>query len=212
VTLTSAQGGDTRREERRLNDRWHGMHTRGRGKASPTAMLTSVESHCEFDDPIGMLKNVHLKIKRSLHVLWVIADRATGRELTSAEIAAVGSAIACLRVDGKWHTADEEKSLFPRLRAETMTGDSEELGVLEDNRRQADPLQAMVEGLYSAWISGGALPQKNQQRLQLCTEKLKRLFEQHIQIEEQIVLPRALQVLDTRAIAAIGREFFARRS
>ena len=56
--------------------------------------------------------------------------------------------------------------------------------------RQID-FSAMVESLYSAWISAGALRPENQLRLQSCTEKLKRLSEQHIQVEEQIVFPRA---------------------
>ena len=176
------------------------------------AAQTGVKPDCGFDDPIGVLKNCHRKIKRSLHVLWVIADRAAGRELTVEETAAVRSAMDCLRVDGTWHIADEEESLFPRLRAETISGDSEELNVLEDNRRQADPLHAMVETLYSTWMSAGALRPENQLRLQSCTESLKRLFEQHIQIEEQIVFPRAQRVLDGQTFAAMGREFRARRS
>ena len=166
----------------------------------------------DFDDPIGVLKDCHRKIKRSLHVLWVIADRAAGRELTDEEIAAVRTAIDCLRVDGARHTADEEQSLFPRLRAVTISGDSEELRALEVNRRLEDRLRAMVESLYSAWISAGALRPESQLRLQSCTESLKHLSEQHVQVEEQILFPRAQIVLDDQTIAAIGREFRARRS
>jgi hemerythrin-like domain-containing protein len=212
VTLNSTQSGDTRRKESRLERRWHGMQKRPKGKASHLAAQADVKLDCEFDDPIGMLRNCHHKIKRSLHVLWVIADRAAGRELTGEEMAAVRSAMDCLRVDGTRHTADEEESLFPRLRAETISGDSEELNVLEDNRRQADPLHAMVETLYSTWMSAGALRPENQLRLQSCTESLKRLSDQHIHIEEQIVFPRAQRVLDGQTIAAMGQEFGARRS
>jgi hemerythrin-like domain-containing protein len=185
---------------------------RSKGKVPLMAALTGRKLDCEFDDPIGMLKTVHLRIKRSLHVLWVIADRAAGRELTSTEMAGVRSVIDCLRVDGSRHTADEELSLFPQLRAEAITGDSEELIALEHNRLQADPLHAMVETLYSTWMSTGALRMENQVRLQSCTEALKHLWEQHIQLGEQIVFPRAQQVLDGHTIAAIGEEFRARRS
>ena len=212
MTLKSTQSGDIRREERHLENRWLGVRERQVGNVSQTAVQTGAKPDCAFDDPIGVLKNCHRKIKRSLHVLWVIADRAAGRELTVEETAAVRSAMDCLRVDGTWHIADEEESLFPRLRAETISGDSEELNVLEDNRRQADPLHAMVETLYSTWMSAGALRPENQLRLQSCTESLKRLFEQHIQIEEQIVFPRAQRVLDGQTFAAMGREFRARRS
>jgi len=115
-------------------------------------------------------------------------------------------------VEGTRHTADEEQSLFPRLRSQTISGDSEELLALEDNQRRADPFHAMVEVLYLAWISAGALRPESQLRLQSCAESLKRLWEQHVQLEEQIVFPRAQQVLDGRTIAAISEEFRARRS
>ncbi len=212
MTVNSTQSGDTRRKERRLEKHWHGTQKRPKEKASRLATQADVKLDCEFDNPIGILRDCHHKIKRSLHVLWVIADRAGGRELTAEETAAVQSEIDCLRVDGARHTADEEQSLFPRLRAETITGDSEELNVLEDNRRQADPLHALVENLYSAWISAGALRLENQLRLQSCTAMLKGLSDQHVQVEEQIVFPRAQQVLDRETISAIAREFRARRN
>jgi hemerythrin-like domain-containing protein len=41
---------------------------------------------------------------------------------------------------------------------------------------------------------------------------LKRLSEQHIHIEEQIVFPRAQRLLDDGDITAIGQEFRARRN
>ena len=211
MTLNSTLSGDTRGEERRLENRWHRLRKRLEGNVPQMAALRGGKLDCEFDDPIGMLKNVHRQIKRLLHVLWVIADRAAGRELTGEEKAAVRSAMDRLRVDVTRHTADEEQSLFPRLRAEAITGDSEDLIALEDNRCETDPLHTMVETLYSIWISAGALGPENQLRLQLCTEQLKSLSEQHMEIEEQIVFPRALQLLNGRTIAAIGQEFRARR-
>jgi len=149
MTLNLAMSGDTRRETRRLANRWHGAKKSPKEKVSHLEVRTGVRLDWEFDDPIGVLKDCHRKIRRSLHVLWVIADRAAGRELTSDEIAAVRSAMNCLRVDGSRHTADEEQSLFPRLRAQTISGDSEDLIALEVNRRQTDRLSAMVEAFYS---------------------------------------------------------------
>lgn len=207
MTLHSIHSDDERREEKC----WHGMRDRRKGKGARLAVQTRVMPGCEFDDPIGLLKNDHLKIKRALHVLWVIADRAAGRALTNEEMYAVRSAMNCVRVDGARHTADEEESLFPRLRAKAITGDSEELSVIEDNRRIADRQRAIVQSLYSAWMSAGALRSESQLRLQSCTETLKRLFEQHIQSEERIVFPRAQQLLDAESIAAIGQEVRARR-
>jgi hypothetical protein len=43
------------------------------------------------------------------------------------------------------------------------------------------------------------------------TERLKQLYSDHIVVEETIVFARAVQVLDSHAIAAIGTEFRFRR-
>jgi len=69
-----------------------------------------------FDDPIGMLKDCHRRIESFLHILCVVADRAQGRRLTDEERAAVQAALQHFRTGEQRHTADEEQSLFPRLR------------------------------------------------------------------------------------------------
>jgi hemerythrin-like domain-containing protein len=164
-----------------------------------------------FDDPIGMLKDCHRRIERFLHILCVVAERAAGRGLTDEETAGVQAALRYFREGGQRHTADEEESLFPRLRAETNCEDLQEIGSLEEDHRCASELHATVETLYAAWISARLLSPEEGQRLRASTEQLKHLYEEHIQVEEKIVFPHAAQTLDSRTIAAIGQEFRARR-
>ena len=164
-----------------------------------------------FDDPIGMLIDCHRRIERFLHLLCVVADRARNRALTDEEVTAVQSALQYFRVGGQRHTADEEESLFPRLRAESTAGKFEEIGGLESDHRNANDLHATVDALYTAWIAAGQLITEDEQRLRSATEQLKHLYEEHIQIEEKTVFPRATEMLDSQTIAAIGQEFQARR-
>jgi hemerythrin-like domain-containing protein len=158
-----------------------------------------------------MLIDCHRRIERFLHILCVVADRAAGRTLTEEEKTAVQAALNYFRVGGLRHTADEEESLFPRLRAEFAATNGEDLGRLENDHRCANDLHAAVDALYSEWIEAGRLNSEEEQRLQACALQLKNLYEEHIQIEEEIVFPRAAEVLDSRTIAAIGQEFVARR-
>ena len=72
-----------------------------------------------FDDPIGMLKDCHRRVERFLRILCQVVERAHGRSLDAEESAAVQAALHYFRTGGLRHTADEEESLFPRLRAET---------------------------------------------------------------------------------------------
>lgn len=164
-----------------------------------------------FDDPIGMLIDCHRRIERFLHILCVVADRATNRTLNEEEKTAVQSALNYFRVGGLRHTADEEESLFPRLRVKLSAANSEDLDRLESDHRCANDLHAAVDSLYSKWIEAGRLNSEEEQRLHASSLQLKNLYEEHIQIEERIVFPRAADVLDSRTIAAIGQEFVARR-
>jgi hemerythrin-like domain-containing protein len=163
-----------------------------------------------FDDPIGMLKDCHRRIESFLGILCVVVGRAQGRSLTGKERDAVKAALEYFRTGGQRHTADEEESLFPRLRAFDANS-LEEISRLEGDHREANDLHTSVERLYSAWIASGELTSNDALRLTSQTERLKQLYSDHIHVEETIVFARAVQVLDSHAIAAIGTEFRFRR-
>jgi hemerythrin-like domain-containing protein len=163
-----------------------------------------------FDDPIGMLKDCHRRIESFLGILCLVVDRAKGRSLTCEERDAVQAALQYFRTGGQRHTADEEVSLFPRLRSSDEDC-LEEISNLESDHREADDLHGSVEQLYSTWIASGEMTPTDSLRLQFETGRLKQLYSDHIYIEETIVFARAVQVLDTHAIAEIGTEFRLRR-
>jgi hemerythrin-like domain-containing protein len=165
-----------------------------------------------FDDPIGMLRDCHRRVEHFLQILCVVAERAPGRALTQEEITAVQSAKQYFRVGGKRHTADEEDSLFPRLRAQSPAAAMKEIARLEIDHRHSDGLHARVDSLYALWIANGRLSAEDEQLLIVATRHLKQMYDEHIEVEEKIVFPRAAEVLDAQAIAAIGEEFRARRS
>jgi hemerythrin-like domain-containing protein len=164
-----------------------------------------------FDDPIGMLKDCHRRIESFLNVLCIVAESDQARSLNEDQTDAIRAALHYFRVGGQRHNADEEESLFPRLRAEPAMASFEEIPGLESDHRTANELHATVEELYEAWIADRCLSAASQERLLAATQMLKRLYEEHIQIEERIVFPRASEVLDAGVIARIGEEFRARR-
>ena len=164
-----------------------------------------------FEDPIGMLTDCHRRIEHFLQILRIVADRAAGRALTAEESAAVQAALEYFRIGGQRHTADEEQSLFPRLRQAFREADFAEIGGLESDHNDASHLHDEAENLYHAWLSAGGLTAENQNTLSSITKRLSDLYREHIRVEEQEVFPRAAQMLDPQAIAAIGQEFRARR-
>src|SRR5665213_3950786 len=159
-----------------------------------------------FDDPIGMLKDCHRRIESFLGILCVVVDRAQGRNLTDEERDAVKAALEYFRTGGQRHTADEEESLFPRLRKSNAKS-FEEIDRLENDHHEANDLHGSVARLYSAWIESGGLGLEDAQQLRSQTARLKQLYSDHIQVEETIVFARAIQVLDSHAIRRSGPSF-----
>jgi hemerythrin-like domain-containing protein len=164
-----------------------------------------------FDDPIGMLRDCHRRIEHFLRSLCVVVERARGRSLSAEEAAAVEGALRYFRSGGQRHTADEEESLFPRMREDAVLAKLPELEELENEHREANALHQTVDKLYSTWIKGGQLPNENEMLLRAATQRLQVLYTEHIEMEEKVVFPLATQVLDGKTIAVIGEEFRARR-
>lgn len=164
-----------------------------------------------FDDPLGMLEDCHRRIERFLDIFCRVANRAQGRALTAEERAAVEAALRYFREAGPRHNSDEEQSLFPRLRALHDAG-VEQVDRLEQEHHEAAVVHEAVDRLYSAWCAGGRLDEEGAALLLSHTAGLRRLYAEHIRVEETVVFPRAARILDRPALAAMGAEFRARRS
>lgn len=164
-----------------------------------------------FDDPLGMLKDCHRRIERFLDILCTVVERASSRALTAEEKSAVESALQYFRTGGERHTADEEESLFPRLRAAIPASELAGIDQLEHDHDEAGHRHAEIDRLYSRWIATGALSPESGKSLLSLTETLRHLYAAHIEVEESVVFPRAAQALNRESIAAIGEEFRNRR-
>ncbi len=164
-----------------------------------------------FDDPIGMLKDCHRRIEHFLNILCLVAERPGDRSLTEEERSAVKAALQYFHTGGERHTLDEEESLFPRLSRAAGEGGVEVIERLERDHTHAAELHASVDWLYTAWITDGVLESVDHQRLLSHTAGLRQLYKDHIEIEETIIFPHAVEILDSQTIAAIGQEFNTRR-
>src|SRR6202521_2692389 len=69
-----------------------------------------------FHNPLGLLSDCHRRIERFLDVLVRLCAKGAGAFMTPPEITAMENALQYFRESAPKHTADEEESLFPRLR------------------------------------------------------------------------------------------------
>ena len=178
----------------------------------PKGIQIGAKPDAGFDDPLAMLRDCHRRIEHFLNIVCLVVDRAAKRALSDEETAAIQAALNYFRVGGLRHNADEEQSLFPRMREAGATDQAGAIDGLEHDHRDAAAMHDRVDALYSVWIANGNLTPAQHEELAAATGKLKQLYTEHIKLEEEIVFPRAAQMLKPDALAAMGEEFRARRA
>jgi hemerythrin-like domain-containing protein len=166
----------------------------------------------DFSNPLGLLSDCHRRIELFLGVLTRICARSKGGDIQPDERAALENALTYFRSAAPKHTADEEDSLFPRLRASGQAQAALEcLDRLESDHRSASLDHATVDSLGMRWLNRGTLPDERFLDMNHALERLSRLYARHIAIEDQELFPLAARVLPADQLAAVGREMADRR-
>lgn len=166
-----------------------------------------------FHEPIGLLSDCHRRIEMFLRALKSVAEHS-GSALTEEARQTLASALRYFRDAAPKHNADEEESLFPRLRA---VGGAEvnaalaELEKLEADHRWAEPLHAEVDQLGERWLRNATLSQPDAGRMRAAMDQLLVMYTRHIELEDRVVFPLADRVLPPAAKAQIAAEMAARR-
>ena len=179
-------------------------------------MLITIGSkpEADFSDPIGLLSDCHRRIERFLGVLVTVAAQAEGAALETEQRDALETSLRYFRLAAPTHTADEEESLFPRLR------DSRDPRVqpafssfekLRADHRVAEERHRQVEELANRWLSDGVLSVEDTSRLLRMLAGLIEFYAAHIAVEEQEVFPLAAAVLADSTLQLIGSEMAGRR-
>jgi hemerythrin-like domain-containing protein len=112
------------------------------------------------------------------------------------------------------HTADEEESLFPRLRQmrdPEVEAAFSKLDQLEDEHRWAAPLHAELDRLGAHYLSTGHLSSPEVVDFRNAVASLASMYKRHISVEDSVVFPLAARVLSDAEKAAIAEEMAARR-
>ncbi len=164
-------------------------------------------------DPLGLLSDCHRRVEMFLGVLKAAAA-LHGRELDPDERRSLDNALRYFREAAPKHTADEEESLFPRMR---QTGSAEaqialaELERLEADHRWADPLHARADELGRKWLAAGKLDNSDAAAFAESVAQLGAMYVRHIEVEEKVVFPAASRCLAKEEQHRIGLEMTARR-
>ena len=178
-------------------------------------IVIGAKRESDFTDPIGMLGDCHRRIEMFLNVLVRVAEQAHGEALNEEQRGALETALRYFREAAPKHTADEEESLFPRLRqieSADVRALMARIAWLEEEHVCADQNHAEVDNLGKLWLRDGTLPPEQASRLLTLLHQLRDLYRHHIATEDNEVFPTARAALSSADREAIGGEMASRRS
>lgn len=166
-----------------------------------------------FADPTGLLSDCHRRVEMFLGALGAVAE-VIDRPATEETHRALGSALHYFGQAAPKHTADEEQSLFPRLRQmhdPEIESAFSRLEQLEEEHRWAAPLHAEVERLGAQYLSTGSLSSSEVDVFRKAVASLASMYKRHIGVEGELIFPLAARLLTDADKSAIADEMASRR-
>jgi hemerythrin-like domain-containing protein len=168
-----------------------------------------------FDQPLGLLSDCHRRIERFLQTLSALTREVAGAALTDGQRAELEAALVYFATAAPRHTADEEQSLFPRLKASRDAAAAavlDTLDRLERDHHVADDHHRAVDRLARQWLSRGRLAPDETAELRTHLAALEAIYGAHIAVEDTELFPAAARLLSPDQLRAIGGEMAARRA
>jgi hemerythrin-like domain-containing protein len=166
-----------------------------------------------FSNPTALLSDCHRRIEMFLASLEAVG-RVIDQPLTDEAARALTSALRYFREAALKHNADEEESLFPRLR-DVQHPDVQsalaQLEGLENDHCWAAALHAEVERLGQHYLSNASLSAAEVESFRTTVADLTSMYRQHIKLEDNLVFPAAARFLSQTDKFSIGEEMAARR-
>lgn len=168
----------------------------------------------DFSHPIELMMDCHRRIENFLSVLQKVAAHYAGQPLDTQGREALETALNYFRSAAPRHTADEEESLFPRMR---QIDDSEikqamvEIDRLEADHRKVEAAHARLDALGRQWFSDDALAEGLFAEFLGLLDELAAAYGEHISIEDEHIFVLAKRVIDAHQLRAVGEEMRQRR-
>ncbi|MGH9737412.1 MAG: hemerythrin domain-containing protein [Candidatus Acidiferrales bacterium] len=169
--------------------------------------------HC-FSNPTGLLSDCHRRFEMFLGSLEAVG-KTIDRPLTEETARALTSALRYFREAAPKHTADEEESLFPRLRQirnPEVQAVLARVKDLERDHRWATAVHAKVDRLGQRYLSTARLSPDEVEQFRAAVSQLAAMYREHIRIEDSAIFPVADRLLSQTERASIAREMAVRRN
>lgn len=167
-----------------------------------------------FQQPLELLSDCHRRIESFLRALILVTQQAQGGALNPQQRDALQTALRYFREAAPKHTADEEESLFPRMRElDPIAAHDvlEKIKALEADHESANRGHKLVEQLGEKWLGENSLSADDVAVLTATLASLQQTYVRHIEIEDTEIFPCAAKILNSNQLTGVGREMAARR-
>jgi hemerythrin-like domain-containing protein len=167
---------------------------------------TSPKPSSDSEDAISLLLGCHQRIRHFTEVALRLARNPEAPASDRAD--AARSVLRYFQVALPLHEADENESIYPRLRRKLRPGALAEAN--EAMVRQHTEIDAVIAELIPQWQSVAASSSPSPELLSI-TRHLQELWDAHLSLEEEHVVPALRQHLTADDLKSIRDEMSARR-
>jgi hemerythrin-like domain-containing protein len=167
-----------------------------------------------FNDPTGLLSDCHRRVEMFMGSLQAVAALCD-QPLTDDVRRSLDLALRYFREAAPKHTADEEQSLFPRLRQidnPELQAALAHLDALEEEHRWAEPLHQTVDQIGTEYLAKSQLTPAKARDFRDAVSQLADMYRRHIDVEDRHVFPIAARIVSVELKAEIAKEMAARRA
>lgn len=165
-----------------------------------------------FDAPLEMIEACHDRIEAQLSTLEGLAPYVAAHGPDEAARNAAQAVMRYFDTAGEAHNRDEDEDLFPLIRAAAARDGRHEIGAtlyeLEREHENMDRLWSEVRARLDAIATGRA----GQPGLDAdLVTRFAWIYRRHMQLESDLLLPYARQVIESGQRAMLGTRMAERR-
>ena len=167
----------------------------------------------DFSDPTGLLSDCHRRVEMFLEALRKVAE-ISHQPLDEDARKTLFGALRYFREAAPKHTADEEESLFPRMRRmddPEVRAALAKIDSLEEDHKWAQPLHDEADRLGVKCLAEGSLSADEALHFHDVVAKLTEMYRRHIDLEDREIFPVAARAMSTEQKNDVGKEMAARR-
>lgn len=172
------------------------------------------QGQADFTQPIELLMDCHRRIERFIEILGRVVDRHANMPLDQQGREALETSLNYFKQAAPRHNADEEESLFPRMR-QLQSDQAKEImariDMLEADHQRTNQAHATLDQIGRKWLDQNNINADELAQFKSILETLTRDYQAHIHMEDHEVFTAAAAMLDEDSLAKVGQEMRDRR-